>query len=1200
MATIEAVVPVVEFQEEAALDALHSVAQVNAFQARYEPESRIGKPIAMIPLNMASAMKVALARIVAEHGDIDRWIARRAKWSMAQLEQFVSPEQVDAVALMLSAIDRGDGAILADQTGLGKGRVLATVARICAIEGKRIVFLTEKANLFTDFWRDVRDTGSEEVLGAPFLLNGEATIVDQTSPDGDVLFSSMKKPDLAKVIKQAKLPRGTRLMMATYSQFNRKNSPKIELLRSVADGAVVIRDESHNAAGDSNTAAALASALAGAIVVHSSATYARDARNMQSYGSVLPPSLRNADLPALFRAGGTAFAEALSQALAEQGALIRREHDLSNIRIQVIDDLDRIDRNRAYVDALAPILSQMAVMGRRVTEIADEKTSENAKLLEELSASERKAAREKVYTMNFGAVLSALVRQVVTALLVDKCVEECVEILQGGEKPVVVIETTMEALMRDLAKGSMSEDDGATVAPPPVQDDGTAADDDAEPESAGAEAGARPPDYRDALRLAVQRLSELIVRKGTDDPFRVPVEEVDVVAMRDALLKAIGELPDLSLSPIDDLRERVEARGRALFEAGEIDHPWACDEISARSMRVANGVYETMPARDRNAVIAGFNGGRTDMVEVTRAGSTGLSLHASERVKDQRRRIMIELQIPSNVVERVQFWGRVNRRGQVCEPGFRTLSTGLPIQARNLAMQNRKVAQLSANVSASAENATSMDVPDIIDQTGNEICKRILTERPALADRMSIATRGIDEEQAAEELYYVNKLLQRLVLLPAAEQATLYDEVVELYEDAMRELAAQGKHPHHGRELHGSWKIETRELFDAGNPADGPVFGRPVWLATLKGVRDAAPLSSAAIETMIGQAQARLVAENGEANDLGYFGHQSELLRKRTDALLAEALPLGFRDVKNALSASRPNAVKIRNATLRDLRTLIARAQPGAFVTAPDEENMPATGRVVDVRQPDDDGVHLPGRWILRYVLPGDERPREISFATMLRERIFSIQPAPSPSDFRRLMSRYDAVPRGAVEQRRLMLEGNLVAAVRIAAEGHLGTAAAWTDVDGRRRRGVLIPKGRQAEIGSLPGSTFCKEAALEVLKRGGRLEAVPSRPSDGVVIRSEAGKGGQRLVVELPAEPKPVAERLRRSFEKAELRFDENYGMLSASVPFSAASKVLAAYMDSSRPLYFHGRFRALALASTASLRGQSTDAESEPAPAP
>ncbi|MDW4736267.1 hypothetical protein NQ293_25695, partial [Escherichia coli] len=86
-------------------------------------------------------------------------------------------------------------------------------------------------------------------------------------------------------------------------------------LRSVADGAVVIRDESHNAAGDSNTAAALASALAGAIVVHSSATYARDARNMQSYGSVLPSSLRNADLPALFRAGGNAFAEALSQAL---------------------------------------------------------------------------------------------------------------------------------------------------------------------------------------------------------------------------------------------------------------------------------------------------------------------------------------------------------------------------------------------------------------------------------------------------------------------------------------------------------------------------------------------------------------------------------------------------------------------------------------------------------------------------------------------------------------------------------------------------------------------------------------------------------------------------------------------------------------------------------------------------------------------
>lgn len=191
---------------------------------------------------------------------------------------------------------------------------------------------------------------------------------------------------------------------------------------------------------------------------------------------------------------------------------------------------------------------------------------------------------------------------------------------------------------------------------------------------------------------------------------------------------------------------------------------------------------------------------------------------------------------------------------------------------------------------------------------------------------------------------------------------------------------------------------------------------------------------------------------------------------------------------------------------------------------------------------------------------------------------------------------RYDSAPRGPVVQRRLMLEGNLVAAVRIAAEGRLGSAAAWTDTEGRRRRGVLIPKARQAEIGSLPGSTFCREAAFEVLKRGGKLEAVPSKPSDGLVVRVEKEHAGQRLVVEMPSEPKPVAERLRRIFEKTGLKFEDDYGTLVARAPFATAQKVLEAYMDSSRPLYFHGRFRALALASTASLREKQADRDAEP----
>src|SRR3546814_1221735 len=113
---------------------------------------------------MAAETRSALARVAREHGDIDEWVAGKLGWDVETMGRYLSPERVDAAALAMSSGQRGRGFILADQTGLGKGRILAALARAAALDGRRVVFLTEKANLFTDFWRDVRDTNSEAVL----------------------------------------------------------------------------------------------------------------------------------------------------------------------------------------------------------------------------------------------------------------------------------------------------------------------------------------------------------------------------------------------------------------------------------------------------------------------------------------------------------------------------------------------------------------------------------------------------------------------------------------------------------------------------------------------------------------------------------------------------------------------------------------------------------------------------------------------------------------------------------------------------------------------------------------------------------------------------------------------------------------------------------------------------------------------------
>src|SRR5690606_19909491 len=282
-----------------------------------------------------------------------------------------------------------------------------------------------------------------------------------------------------------------------------------------------------------------------------------------------------------------------------------------------------------------------------------------------------------------------------------------------------------------------------------------------------------------------------------------------------------------------------------------IPEAWAADEISARKMRVRDGVYEVRKSVDRNETIVAFNNGGVDALVITRAASTGLSLHASERVKDQRRRRMIELQIPVNVVERVQFWGRVNRRGQTSVPEFETLCTGLPLQMRIMAMENRKVAALSATVSANAENANAMDVPDIIDSVGNQVAQRILEDKPRLAEKMCLAMRNIDQEVAEQELYYVNKLLQRMCMLLSDEQDELFAQLTSEDDDAISSMKAEGKTPRGMRELEGFWRETSRELYEEGKPDDGGVFGRPVELVTMEGHFEQHPLTSEKVQKMI-------------------------------------------------------------------------------------------------------------------------------------------------------------------------------------------------------------------------------------------------------------------------------------------------------------------------------------------------------------
>jgi hypothetical protein len=1170
---------------------------VNAVQVRYVPMSTVNPTGAVIPSSMAAPTRRALERLAARVGDIDDWLCARLDWSRAELGDYLTSEQVDGVALALDSADRGEGLIIADQTGFGKGRIIAATARATILSGRPVIFMTEKANLFSDFWRDVRDIGSDALFGRPFMLNDAAKLVDTSAEDGRVLVSAWKKAEMDRVLKSGALPDGCLLMMATYSQFNRKGTRKSLFLEQVAAGTHIMLDEAHNFVGDSTTSVTVGNALSQASgSTFSSATFARDVTNLSAYSSVFPWLKRISGLDEMTPAQRRAIAEESVHLATDAGRIIRREHDLSNMVLRVKEDEARLARNEELADRLSPILSGMAKLARKVDMLLRERNEANEEARAAmLSAEERKAERELWFTANFGSRLNAVVSQFVVALLVDPCVDECVDTLLKGQKPVVVIESTMESLMRELSRDIDEGDAGRGEGDEPELP-GLDAEDERAPETQPAEA--RPPTFRDALAIMCDRMLKVGVRRGTDfeklpvairepeavardlatlrrDAATLPEDEArrraaildleaslassEFVAMQRGILELVTQFPNLSLSPIDDIRDKVEEAGKQLHASGRIARPWVADEISARGLRVVGGRYVPMPAQDRNKSVARFVNGGSQALVITRAASTGLSIHDSDKFSDHAQRHMIELKPPSNVVERIQTWGRVFRRGQRTEPLFTTLSTGLPFQVYSLAMQNRKVEELAASVTGSGRNGTTLKVDDPIDAVGNEVAHEFLMENQSLAERMGIPL-NVDKEEADKEFYFVAKLLKRLPLLGRELQRRVFTAFMAAYADRLKTGAA-----HAARDLDGQWWPVKREVLEAGDGSDDPLTGGDVYVTTIRSQREARPMTSAA-------AQAQAAAATGRLGRSPFAAHIQALRDRREDVLKA-ALPRRFSSVQQALNAFESNSVKQASQKLANMAALLARLAPGIGARLPDDDGEPATAVILDIRAPDTARAMVAREYEIVYALPGDERPRTVSLDSLVREPRLSLGDADGAQ---RVFPAFDSAPRGSVEVQRKVLDGCGIGAVLASRRIGCGTRTSYRDQSGRVRRAILLPRAMENRLAGQPGRTTMPEVANAIFLGGGELKSNILNPDDGIIIRPDV-RGG--AVVRIPE-----SKRAAKPWETAAMLsvtgpFEGGWRGREAKVPAHKVGMVIRLLGNMQTEFHYEARFRPLAV---------------------
>ncbi len=730
-----------------------SVDGTNEFQATYIPRSARKDEGVLIPANMAQPTQDALDRLEDEVGNIDEFARIELGYkSVADMHAALMGLQVDSVAMSIWQIKRGKAVVIADQTGIGKGRQAASIIRWSVKQGMTPVFISVKPSLFTDMYGDLADIGTNDVN--PFILNGDAWV---SGEDGTKLFSNKPathKSNLQRIASSGELPSGSNALFMTYSQINTDNIQR-QVLTSLAPNAVFILDESHNAAGASATGEFMISALtASRGVTYLSATYAKRPDNMPLYFKTdIGDAAADAEgLSAAMSAGGLPLQTVVSNNLVKAGQMFRRERSYDGISI--VSSFDTPNR------ALHERMSNEATKALRAIVSADRMfhaifVKDLSKELQKEGASIKDGAGNQasagVQHTEFSSVVHNFVKQMLLGLKAQTAADEAIASLKRGEKPLITVENTMGSFLNEYAASNGI----------------------AQGESLGSF------DYRTVLSRALARTRVIIEKAATGDETKRPVSlsELDIetaAAYRSAQEVIDGLSLSIPVSPIDWIRAEV---ARAGFSIAEITGRNLAVDYSEPSKPVLSAI-DSSEQTDKVGTTRLFNSGKLDALVLNVAGSTGISLHSSERFEDQRQRHMIVAQAAGDINIFMQMLGRVHRTGQVNLPKYTILSVDLPTEKRPTAVLSVKMKSLNANTSSNTESATSVKTADILNKYGDQIVAQYLMDNLQLARDLDVVDL-ITGDGVTEDI--ARKATGRLALQPIEVQHTFYEEVEAQY-----------------------------------------------------------------------------------------------------------------------------------------------------------------------------------------------------------------------------------------------------------------------------------------------------------------------------------------------------------------------------------------------------------------------------------
>ena len=645
-----------------------------AGQVTYNTHSMANSVGTLVPRAMADSIEQSLTRVEAAEGNLDDYVARSLDIDTDQLYTYFSAEQIDALALAIRNAEEGKGFIIGDQTGIGKGRVVAAMIRYALVHDKIPIFVTEAPNLYSDMIRDLDAIGMTEMLAIDtikpkiLITNSDETIpyTLQRKVDDEVIEIelNLKPPktgasEMASVLlkmQQADSLGEYKVIFTTYKQMQTQKGKMTERMRFVRHfGAnnYMIFDESHNAGGAGQTPEkgrnsdqreaegdALATGRAGFVrglvnrafgTFFSSATYAKKPDVMDLYSSTdMKLAVNNiSELSDAIKNGGIPMQQAVAQMLAQAGQYIRRERTFAGIAYDTVEA--RVDK--AAAENMATSMRDVLMFSRAMEPVVRTLQSE----LDQRGAVVRTGGeRTTVQGTNFGSIMHSLIDQMLLGLKTKDSVNFAIGRLQNGEKVVMTVANTMGSFLQNFAD-DMNLSTGDTV----------------------------NLSFADLyLRyLDKQRKVKIKYPSGTVEEYYLTDENIGPQLAQEYerienFIRNAG-FGDVPISPIDYMHAEFRKAG------------YNTEEITGRTLTLSyeNGepvlTRRKSDIRQRVNAVKGFNNGAVDVIILNQAGSTGLSLHASGTVKDKRKRNMILVQAEKNIDTHMQMLGRIHRTGQV-------------------------------------------------------------------------------------------------------------------------------------------------------------------------------------------------------------------------------------------------------------------------------------------------------------------------------------------------------------------------------------------------------------------------------------------------------------------------------------------------------------------------------------------------------